>query len=189
MAIHFGPRNEFVPLTFVTSGQTMVLTNNGTISVDMYKSGSNTWDTQAYCLIPFTAPCTIEFNKTASAGDDGNSYVMIGWNTDPTADASYSSIDHASYPYRYDTYVVYNNGNYVGGYAAWDITKKFYLVYDTDGYIRHYNGSTLLYSVNYGTGTTVYIDSSFYVGNSTNGKLSNVRAIRRAWNGTQYKLI
>lgn len=189
MAIHFGPRHDYEILNFVTSGQTMVLTNNGSISVDMYKSGSNSWDTQAYSTIPFTAPCTIEFNKTASAGDDGLSYVMVGWNADPTADASYGSIDHAAYPYTYNTYYVYNNGNFVGGYAAWDITKKFYIVYDTDGYIRHYNGSTLLYtSAFYGTGATVYIDSSFYVGNSTNGKLSNVRAIRRSWNGTQYRV-
>lgn len=188
MAIHFGPRHDYETLNFVTSGQTMVLTNNGSISVDMYKSGSQSWDTQAYCTIPFTAPCTFEFNKTASSGDDGNSYVMIGWNPDPTTDASYGSIDHCAYPYRADIYSVYNNGSQVHFSSAWDTTKKFYIVYDTDGYIRHYNGSTLLYSVNYGTGVTVYIDSSFYVGNSTNGKLSNVRAIRRSWNGTQYRV-
>jgi hypothetical protein len=188
MAIHFGPRHDYEILNFVTSGQTMVLTNNGSISVDMYKSGSNSWDTQAYCSTPFTAPCTFEFNKTASAGDDGNSYVMIGWNADPTTDASYGSIDHASYPFMMNRYEVYNNGSYVNPGVTWDITKKFYIVYDTDGYIRHYNGSTLLYSANYGTGVTVYIDSSFYVGNATNGKLSNVRAIRRSWNGTQYRV-
>lgn len=188
MAIHYGPKHEYVPLNFVTTGQTMVLTNNGSISVDMYKSGSAAWDTQAYCPVQFTAPCTIEFNKTASAGDDGISYVMIGWNTDPLTDANYSSLDHASYPYTTNTYQVYNNGSNVLSSGAWDPTKKFYIVYDTDGFIKHYNGSTLLYSVNYGTGITVFIDSSFYVGNNTNGKLSNVRAIRRAWDGTQYRL-
>lgn len=188
MASHYGPRHVYETLNFITTGQTMVLTNNGSISVDMYKSGSNTWDTQAYCMLPFTAPCTMEFNKTASAGDDGISYVMVGWNVDPTTNADYGSIDHAAYPYTMNNYYIYNNGSGAAQGIAWDKTKKFYLVYDTDGYIRHYNGSTLLYSVNYGTGLTVFIDSSFYVGNNTNGKLSNFRAIRRAWNGTQYKV-
>lgn len=189
MAIHYGPRNEYEILNFVTSGQTMVLTNNNTISVDMYKSGSSSWDTQAYCTKAFTAPCTIEFNKTASSGDDYNSYVMIGWNSDPLSDASYSSIDSAAYPYAYSAYAYYANGSGTYSLGAWDPAKKFYLVYDTDGYMRHYNGSTLLYTSYYGTGGIMYIDSSFYVGNSTNGKLSNVRAIRRSWNGTQYTVI
>jgi hypothetical protein len=188
MAINYGPRHDYAILEFITTGQTMVLDKNGSISVDMYKSGSNSWDTQAYCPTPFTAPCTLEFNKTASTGDDGNSYVMIGWNADPLTDASYSSIDWAAYPYRTDNYVVYHNGSQIVSSGVWSPLGKFYLVYDTDGFIRHYNGSTLLASFNKGTGGTVFIDSSFYVGNSTNGKLSNVRAIRRAWNGTQYNL-
>ena len=188
MSIHYGPRNEYEILNFVSSGAAVTFTNNNSISVDMNKtSGGYGWDTQAYCLKAFMAPCTIEFNKTANTYDDGVSYTMIGWNTDPLTDASYSSIDHAAYPFMQNTYYVYNNGS-GSTYAAWDATKKFYIVYDTDGYIRHYNGSTLLYSANYGTGNIVFIDSSFYVKGSANGKLSNVRAIRRAWNGTQYKV-
>jgi hypothetical protein len=57
---------------------------------------------------------------------------------------------------------------------------------NTDGFIRHYNGSTLLYSVNYGTGNTVYVDSSFYSPNGTYGGFSNIKVATKAWNGTSY---
>jgi hypothetical protein len=111
---------------------------------------------------------------------------MIGWNTDPTTDASYTSLDYAAYPYRTEAYRVYHNGSSVHDSGAWSTANTFYIVYDTDGYIRHYNGSTLLYSVNYGTGNTVYIDSSLYSPNSTYGGFSNIRAIRQSWNGSAY---
>jgi hypothetical protein len=156
----------------------------------MYKSGGGYgWDTQAYCLKAFMAPCTIEFNKLAGSSDNSYSYSMIGWNADPLTDASYSSIDYAAYPYYTGGYVVYHNGSYVNNYGPWDSSKKFYIVYDTDGYIRHYNGSVLLTQYNKGTGGTVYIDTSFYTTHETYGKFSNVRAIRRSWNGTQYTVI
>ena len=49
----------------------------------------------------------------------------------------------------------------------------------------HYNGPTLLYSVNYGS-ATVYLDTSFYAVNNIYGGFSNIRVIKKAWNGTGY---
>lgn len=177
---------EYETLTYTASGN-LTVTGNGTNTVNIFKtSGGNAWDNQAYSLVPFTAPCTIEFNKQAVSGDNGVSYAMIGWNADPTTDASYSSIDYASYPYRTDVYSVYHNGSQVHFSGSWSTANKFYIVYGTDGVMRHYNGSTLLYSVNYGTGNTVYVDSSFYSPNATFGGFSNIKVIRSAWNGTDY---
>lgn len=173
-------------LTYTYSGNISVA-NNGTDAVTVTKTTDNgNWNGQAYSTIAFTAPCTIEFSKAAEAGDNGNSYAMIGWNTDPTTDASYGSIDHAAYPYTMNWYNVYNNGNSIGVGGVWDSNKKFYIVYDTDGYIRHYNGSTLLYSANYGTGNTVYVDMSLYNTNTTYCKFSDIRVSRKSWNGIQY---
>lgn len=173
-------------LTFVSSGN-LTVTNNGTTNVNVFKtSGSNSWDNQAYVLLDFTAPCTLEFNKQAASGDNGASYAMMGWNEDPLSDASYTSLDYTSYPYRTDVYSVYHNSAQVHFSGSWSTTSKFYIVYDADGFIRHYNGSTLLYSVNYGTGKTVFIDSSFYSPNATFGGFSNIRATRFSWNGTKY---
>lgn len=181
------PQVQYENLTFTTSGN-LVVRGNGTSLVSIFKNnGSFSWDNQAYVSTGFTAPCTIEFNKMAvSNQDNAHSYAMIGWNADPTTDASYTSLDHTSYPYVGSSYYVYNNGSALGPYASWSRTLKFYIVYGTDGFIRHYNGSTQLYSVNYGTGATVYVDSSFYAVAATFGGFSNIRVTKRAWNGTSY---
>ena len=181
------PTTSYVSLTFVSGIQSVNFTNNGTTSVDFYKTGgSGTWDTHAYCATPFTAPCTIEFNKLAAATDNGLSYAMIGWNTDPTTDASYTSLDYASYPFQTNQYQVYNNGSQVFASGTWNTASKFYIVYGTDGTIKHYNGATLLYNVAYGSGQTVYIDSGLYGTDATYAGFTNVRAINQAWNGTAY---
>jgi hypothetical protein len=174
-------------LTYTTTGN-LTVTGNGSNSVNIFKtSGGNAWDNQAYSLVPFTAPCTIEFNKQAASGDNGASYAMIGWNADPLANASYDTIDYASFPYRSDIYSVYHNASQVHFSGTWSTANKFYIVYGTDGVMRHYNGSKLLYSVNYGTGNTVYVDSSFYSPNATFGGFSNIRVTRFAWNGENYE--
>lgn len=174
-------------LTFVTTGN-VTLTNNGTTDVNIFKSTSaySNWDSQAYSTTSFTAPCTIEFNKQAGSSDNGVSYAMIGWNTDPTTNASYTSLDYASYPYATSNYQVYHNGTLVQNGGTWSTANKFYVVYGTDGFIRHYNGSTQLYSVNYGTGNTVFVDTSLYSPDATFGGFSNVRVTRATWNGTMY---
>jgi hypothetical protein len=171
----------------VSASGNMSVSGSGTSTLSMFKtSGSNAWDNQVYCSTPYIAPCTIEFYKNAATTDNGVSYAMISWNADPLADASYSSLDQASYPYRTDNYSVYDNGSNPLYGGVWSPSVKFYLTYGTDGYIRHWNGSTLLYSANYGKGNTVYLDSSFYSPNATYGGFSSVRIIKLAWNGYIY---
>lgn len=177
---------SYEPLTFVLGGN-LSATGNGTTNVSIFKtSGSFAWDNQAYCLTPFTAPCTLEYNKWAGAQDNGRSYAMIGWNTDPTTDSNYSSIDYASYAFVESRYEIYNNNSYINPSKTWSRFLKFYLVYGTDGILRHFNGSNELYSVSVGTGLTYYIDSSFYAVGPTFSGYSNIRAIKKAWNGTGY---
>jgi hypothetical protein len=179
-------RLSYEPLNFTLSGN-LVASQNGSTSVSIFKmSGSFTWDNQAYVSTPFTAPCTLEFNKWSANNDNGRSYAMIGWNTDPTANASYETLDYASYPYRMDTYSVYNNGAQVHSTGTWSRLQKFYIVYTSDGFIKHYNGSNLLYSVSVGTGQTRYIDSSIHSVGATFGGFSNLRAIKKEWNGSVY---
>ena len=181
------PALTYETLTFTASGN-LTVTGNGTSTVNIFKtSGSASWDNQAYVSTGFVAPITIEFNKTASSSDDGASYAMISLNADPTTDASYTSLDWASYPYTTTQYSVYHNSSAITPpVAAWSTAAKWYLVYGVDGFIRHYNGATQMYSVNKGAGQTVYIDSSFYSVSATNGGFSNIRAIKKEWNGTTY---
>ena len=182
----WGGGGGYKKITYTLSAS-LTATNNGTDTVDISKNSSNgSWNAHAYSDLSFTAPCTIEFNKQAQSGDNGVSYAMIGWNEDPTTNASYTSLDYSAFPYRTDIYSVYHNGSQVNFTGAWSPSETFYIVYNTDGTIKHYNGSTLLYSVTYGTGKTVYVDSSFWSTNVTYGSITNIKVIERAWNGTAY---
>jgi hypothetical protein len=177
---------QYETLNFTLSGN-LVARGNGTDLVSIFKmSGAFGWDNQAYSSQSFTAPCTIEFNKNASYVDNTFNYAMIGWNEDPTTNASYDSIDHASYPCNMNAYVIYNNGAGIGALPVWTSLSKFYIVYTADGFNKHYNGATLLYSAAYATGKTVYVDSSFYSNSAGTGGFSNIRVIKKAWNGTSY---
>lgn len=173
-------------ITFTLSGN-LVAQGNGTSNVSIFKmSGAFSWDNHAYVNTPFTPPCTFEFNKWSGTIDNGYSYHMIGWNTDPTANASYDTIDYASYPHRQNLYYVYNNGSSIFSGGTWSNLNKFYIVYGVDGSIKHYNGSTLLYSVNTGSTVSRYLDSSFYAPGATFGGFSNLRVIKKEWNGSSY---
>jgi len=185
------PNNSFKeyyePLTFTATG-TLSVRGNGTDCVSIFKSsGAWDWDAQAYTSVGFTAPVTLEFNKISGNRDNDLSYAMIGWNTDPTANASYNTLDYAAYPYAETLYEVYHNGSYITPPVRnWSRLNKFYLVYDINGMLYHYNGSTLMYSVNYGAGQTVYVDSSFNRVSAVFGGFTNIRVIKKAWNGISY---
>jgi hypothetical protein len=179
---------SFLPLTFINNGAALTFTNNGTDDVTIAKTaGSNSWNAGAYATTPFTAPVTAEFYKQTGTGDNGASYAMIGWNVDPTTNASYTDIDYAVYPYQSGSVNHYHNGSNQGATTiAHNTTKKFYLVYATDGYQYLYWGSTMVRSFNRGAGQTVYLDTSFYSVNATFSRFFNIRVIRRTWNGTNY---
>lgn len=176
----------YEPLVFLAT-TTLTVTGNNTSNVSVAKtSGGSSWDSHAYCPTPFTAPVTLEFNKLAGVGDNGASYAMISLNDDPLTDASYTSLDYAAYPFDQNNYYIYHNGSGIYAGVGWNSALKFYITYRVDGTLLHYNGSNLLYSVNYGTGRTVYVDSSFYSVNSTFSNFSNIRVIKKTWNGTLY---
>lgn len=179
----------YQPITYIASSN-IIIAGNSTNSVTITKTADDySWNGHAYSTEAFTAPCTIEFTKPAESGDNGLSYAMIGWNTDPTTSTGYDTLDHAAYPFRTGGYEVYNNGSLIlaqGSGVTWETTKRFYITYDTDGYIRHWNGDKLLYSANYGIGNKVYVDCSLYRTNATWCKFEAVKVCRRSWNGTNY---
>jgi hypothetical protein len=170
---------EYETLTYTLSSANLTITGNGTNTVNVYKNANGGgWNEQIYSLVPFTAPCTIEYNKQAASN------LMIGWNEDPLTNGNYVSLDYASYTNNTGAYSVYHNGSSVGSGGTWSTADKLYIVYNTDGTIRHYTGSKLLFSADYGTGKIVYVDTTFY-DVTTNG-FDNLKVIRAAWNGTAY---
>jgi hypothetical protein len=176
---------SYLPLNFVASSN-ITVTNNGSTSVSLVRTSGGGWDAGAYTTNTFTAPCTLEFYKAANYYDNALGYAMIGFNTDPASNNSFDTLDYAAYPYMGNNYVVYHNSSLVSNSGPWSPSAKCYIVYGTDGTIKHYNGATLLYNVNYGTGNTVAVDTSLNNSDATYGGFTDIRVTRSIWNGTNY---
>ena len=125
-------------------------------------TGAN-WSEQVYSRDAYTG------GAFASGVINSGSGHMFGLNTDPTTDASYTSIDyaiHTSTPpnlYAYESSV----GTLIGSYAANDVLA---VIYDND-YVRYTQNGNVLRSVKVGSGKKFYFDSSF----ASNAVLKNIR--------------
>jgi hypothetical protein len=165
------------------------------------------WDTAAVTNTTFSAPFTIEWQNTVAIGSDpGTNYSMIGISTVlNTANGgyygfkspNYTSLDWGFYPFINNVSYTYTLGAQIpaGGTAvAWNSASTNYIVYDTNGFLSFYNGSTKIYSppyYSYQASNPVYIK---YVGynatptfpTSLQAAITNIRVYNRAWNGTAY---
>lgn len=178
---------SYLPVMLSSVSRNLTFTNNNSTFVSVHKtSGSASWDTSAFTTDRFVAPITVEFVKVAPATNDSTALAMIGFNQSNTT-VSYSDIDYAAYPLALNDWTVYNNGSSQGNQGSWTGSGSTInrISYTADGYIKHFNGSTQMYSVLWGTGNTVFLDMAFYAVNSTSG-FSNIRLIKKEWNGTTY---
>jgi len=176
------------------ASQNLTIVGNGTDNItSVYKSsGSNGWDTGFYTPT-FTAPITFEFNKTAASSNDSVSYIQIGITSTPTVAAASgnmsSNTDYYFYAYQYQTYNMGSGkGLSTGGDGtAWDITKKHYIVYKTNGNLEFWNGGDLKKTYVWGTGKSVNFQTNHHINSSTlNNQMTNIRMKRREWDGTKY---
>lgn len=169
------------------------ITGNGTDNItSVYKnSGGNGWDTGFYTPT-FTAPITLEFNKTAATTDNSLSYIQIGITDTPTvAGASgnmSSNTDYYVYPHYTSVYTMGSGKGLTTSHgSAWDITKKHYIVYKTNGNLEFWNGNDLKKTFVWGTGKSVNFQTNHHINNSTiTNQMTNLRMKRREWDGTKY---
>lgn len=129
-------------------------------------SGFWSWDADAYTTTGYTT------NVYASAyPTNTTSYLMFGLNTDPTANASYASIDYAWYM-AYGTAYIYENGAYINSYGSYFTTTEFRIEYDGSN-VRYYKDGSLQRTVaRTNNGLQLCFDSSFY---NVGGGLKKVR--------------
>ena len=188
---------ETFTITKHTNASTnLSITGNGTDNItSVYKnSGSNGWDTGFYTPT-FTAPITLEFNKTAATngGDNSLSYIQIGITDTPTvAAASGNMISNTNYYFQTRSFSTYQIGSGKGlsvsnGSSAWDMTKKHYIVYKTNGNLEFWNGDSLKKTFVWGTGKSVRFETDHHINSSTlTNQMTNIRMKRREWDGTKY---
>lgn len=119
--------------------------------------GNNAWDSQVYSRDGYTGGAL-----ASAVAMDVSGAAMIGLNSDPTADASYASIDHAAY-LASGTLEVYENGapkGAFGSYAVGDVVAVQF-----DGYsVRYLKNGTVFYTstVHPAVTTKFFFDSSFF---------------------------
>jgi hypothetical protein len=144
-----------------------VLTTNvvtyGSSSSTFIKTGGtdNTWgDAQVYSVEGYArgAYCSAQPTSTAQ-------YVMFGLNTDPAADASYTSIDFAWYFDFTNGIRIYEDSNDRGSFGTYTTATVLSITYD-GATVRYFKDGSLLRSVTRAIGSPLYFDSSFYRNNS-----------------------
>jgi len=96
---------------------------------------------------------------------------MVGLNSDPTADGSYSSLDYAMYCHADNTISIYESNSLIGNYGAYTTSSTLSIVYDGVN-VTYYRDGTILRQVARAVGSALYLDSSFY---SLNAAINSVK--------------
>lgn len=119
-------------------------------------TGAVGWDTGAYSKEAYTGGAIASFSAPAV----GSTYIMVGLNTDPATDASYTGIDYAMYCEAAGGLYAYESGTSVGlgTYTAGDALAVSY-----DGSaIRYVQNGTVLRTLAVAAGIKFFLDSSIY---------------------------
>lgn len=131
-------------------------------------SGNNgQWDAQVYSSEGFTKSAHVTFKASQI-----NAYLMVGLNSDPSADAIYSSIDYAIYCHADNYIYIYENGAQIGSnYGIYSTSTVLSVVYDGVN-VTYYKDGTIIRQVARAVGNALYLDSSFY---TLNGAINSVK--------------
>lgn len=122
--------------------------------------GSPSWDSDGYSTSGYKNGCYVSFNMDPSGVD-----LMCGFNTDPTANASYASIDNAWYARSDGSALIYENGNEAGLYVPGYGEGRFAIDYD-GRYLRYLYNGELRKLNDIGPGYVFYLDSSLHTPNA-----------------------
>lgn len=122
------------------------------------------WQNSAYSANSFTGGAQVSFTTVATVAGTSTQY-MVGLNSDPTLNNSYSSLDYCIYiaggtQYIYESGVLLTKANTFSAYAVGD---TFSIIYDGANLVNYYKNGSLFYST-YLKGvitTPLFLDSSF----------------------------
>lgn len=127
-------------------------------------SGSGAWDSQVYS----TEGCE---GGAFAQGSPVTTAAMLGLNTDPTADASYLSLDYAFYFAGAGSLEIYESGSGLGSFGTWAAGDTFAVVYDGSR-VRYFKNGVALRTVTASAGLRFFLDTSFL---GTGAEIKNLR--------------
>jgi hypothetical protein len=124
-------------------------------------AGSLAWDSDCYSVEAYSAGCALKFRGPIASGTSTTRYMM-GLNSDPTTDQSYTSLDHAIYLHNNagsPQLEIYENGAQVLAAIATGALDSYEVRYDGN-WIRYYRNGASLREVS-NPGKVFFFDSSF----------------------------
>jgi hypothetical protein len=117
---------------------------------------NNSWNGEVRSTVSYTGGCYVTFSP-----NQNNKWFMMGLNTDPTTNTSYTTIDYQWYCVGDGDSRIYENGSSIGNSASYSAGDVFTITYDNDK-IRYYRNGSLVRTVDVAAGLTLFLDSSFY---------------------------
>ena len=181
-------------LTNVTSTPTNITVNSAGLTYTKTAGGASAWDSQVYSTTGFTGSVAVSAKTNSTTTS-----TMFGLNSDPSLDASYTSLDFSWY-LNAGTANIYESNSAItlnpAGFA-YTVNTIFSIVFDAnEGYVNYYidvDGDGLyvqlvrrvLKTASGGNSqsTALYFDSSFI---NINSNLTNIQITssitQRTWN-------
>jgi hypothetical protein len=135
--------------------------NNGVIK----NGGSAAWDSDAYSAESFASGIYVSFQASQT-----NAAIMVGLNSDPDTDQSFTSLDYAFYCRSDGGLTIYESGVSQGTFGSYTTTTTLSIKYDGQQVVYLKDG--VIQRVMQVVGLTLFIDSSF---NTPGGAIKNLR--------------
>lgn len=146
---------EYIPtFTSVRTGGMITGSNSRTF----IKSGSGTdgWNAQVYSSEGYSQSLYVSAKATSTTQS-----LMFGLNTDPTTDASTSSIDYAWYLSGSGTLEAFYTGSLLASYGTYTTESVLSIIYEDDT-IKYLKDSIIQRTESRAVNGGLYFDSSFF---------------------------
>ena len=136
------------------------VTQSSTDSMTFTKTGGTdgSWDSQVYSSQGFVRGAYASARISSTSGS-----AVFGLNSDPTTDASYTSVDYAFF-FSNGSVAIYESGTLVYASGTYTTGDTAYVIYDGSN-VRYYLNGTLLRTVSRTIGSALYLDSSIRTSN------------------------
>jgi hypothetical protein len=156
-ALQFGPLNAVTSSPWVARGNCIA-----GVTTARKSGGVSAFDSDIYSIDSYPV-CHVKFKANQT-----NAALMIGLNTDPLTDQSYTSLDYAWQPNSDGISYISQSGSNVGtDFGAYTTSTEFGITYDGIT-VRYYKDRLLVHSVTIAS-QTFYADASFFsVGGAVN---------------------
>lgn len=138
-------------LVLVAHGTTAALLVRGNTVKRITATGS--WDAGVHSKAPLRGACAIGFSCASPS-------FMVGLNTDPTTDASYTSIDYAWFCENSGNSQIYESGSLKVATVAHAAGDAYRIIY-TGSAVQYWQNATLVREVTAPANVVFYLDSSF----------------------------